>query len=85
MHYHPDWRFSFYCVLAGGGVVILWLFAARWVSLTVDHLHTVLIESPALDHFRHDNGVLELGSTRLYTMPPSLCGRAPLRLAAADV
>jgi hypothetical protein len=70
MRYHPNLRYVFYCVFAAGGFAILWLFAARWVSLTVDRFHTVLLESPALDHFRYDNGVLELGSTRLYLMTP---------------
>ena len=40
------------------------------VSLIVDRFHTVLLESPALDHFRYYNGEFELGSTCLYTMSP---------------
>lgn len=68
-------RYLFYCVLGAGGAVIVWLFAARPVSIALDRLHTVLVEAPALDRFRYDNSVLELGDRTLYTLT-SHFGRA---------
>jgi len=36
----------------------------------LDRVYTVLVERPALDHFRYDNGTLELGPNRLELMTP---------------
>jgi hypothetical protein len=61
-------RTTLYCILGTGGLLFVWLFGARPFSLLVDRFHTVLIESPPLDHVRYDRGVLELGRMGLYAM-----------------
>ena len=63
-------RLAIYCGLAIIGLAMLWLFRARFITGILDRVYTVLIERPPLDHFRYDNGVLELGALRLYLMSP---------------
>jgi hypothetical protein len=61
-------RYVFICLLAAGAAAALWLFATRSFSLLADRVYTVPLGSPVPDHFRYDNGVIELGSLRLYTL-----------------
>lgn len=68
-------RFVFF-FLAVTGAAILWPFYAHSLSLMLDRVHIVFIESPALDHFRYDNGVLAVDQKNLYLMTPEFVGHA---------
>ncbi len=65
-------RYLLYSVLLLSGLTIVWLLSARSLSLLLDHLHTALVETPKLDHFRFEGGVLELGPVRLYPLSPEV-------------
>jgi hypothetical protein len=55
-------------VVAAG--VIVWLLAARSLSLLLDQVHTSRITTAHVDQIRYDNGVIELAGVRLDTLTP---------------
>jgi hypothetical protein len=63
-------RYFVYSVLAVCGLGLGWLFCARFLIGLLDRVYTVRVEAPALDHFRCNNGSLELGPSHLELMTP---------------
>ena len=63
-------RLTLISLAATAALFVVWLFAARPLTLLLDAIHTTPIDSPAFTTFRYDSSVLELGDTRLDFMTP---------------
>lgn len=61
-------RYILFALVAACGLVVLWLFATRSISLLLDRIHTVTVESQSPDHFVFDNADLTFGAYRLSLM-----------------
>ncbi len=74
-----DMRYMLFALVAACGLVVLWLFTARSLSLLLDRIHRITLESQSPDHFVFDNGELIFDAYRLSLM--SLDYQFPAKLA----